>query len=186
MGSLVTLCAIFQPTGRSDGPAVMDLTVSNLHLNAQRITNFCWMIRLSSLIKPISQTIGFRWTPEFETIKRYVFGTIAILLWIFFSRDNKTIELSGKCVRKEYFGHNRHLNIQKLKSVYKLLREKQVPNTDSLVTSHSDEGHGAVVYLGPRGICCQQDSPSDILDAVICILEALEVSVHSIPYPSFM
>lgn len=73
---MVTLCAIFQPTGRSDGPAVMDLTVSNLHLNAQRITNFCRMIRLSSLIKPISQIIGFRRTPEFETIERYVFGTI--------------------------------------------------------------------------------------------------------------
>ncbi len=54
---------------------------------------------------------------------------------------------------------------------------KGVPNVDKLFASYCDEKHGATVYLEPKGISVNPSNQEEPLNAIICILEALKVSI---------
>jgi hypothetical protein len=93
---------------------------------------------------------------------------------IILSRDGKTIEVCGKSIKKTYEGPDRFTKLQKLKSVYDLLKEKGVPNVDGIAMSYSD--CGAVVFLEPKGMSVFPRNSRQVLDAVCCVLQALIVS----------
>ena len=64
--------------------------------------------------------------------------------------------------------------VEKLKNVYNILTEKGVPNVDRLICANNQDG---VVYLGPKGMSVRPSNQKELLEAVICVLEALVVSI---------
>lgn len=80
-------------------------------------------------------------------------------------------------MKKTYDGADRYSKIIQLKNIYKILKEKKVPNVDSLALAYADTAHGAVAYLKPRGVDARPKDTGEMLDAVICILEAVMVRV---------
>jgi hypothetical protein len=83
------------------------------------------------------------------------------------------------CIKKTYVGADRHSHISHLRTVYQLLRQKDVPNVDSALNLYDDTSHGAVAYLQPKGVNRQPISLQEVVDAVVCILEALVVWLRS-------
>ena len=68
-----------------------------------------------------------------------------------------------------------------LQHIYGILREKHVPNVDELFLSYIDDPHhGSVVYLRPKGVAERPVSVREAVDAVSCILAALEVRSYLI------
>jgi serine/threonine protein kinase len=59
------------------------------------------------------------------------------------------------------------------------LRAKAVPNVDRLAISYSDDHHGAVAFLEPKGISVMPKTIQQVLEAVGCILDTLIVSLLS-------
>jgi hypothetical protein len=66
------------------------------------------------------------------------------------------------------------LCVEKLKNVYNILTEKNVPNVDRLIYANNKDG---VVFLGPKGMSVKPNSPNELFEAVLCVLEALVVSI---------
>ena len=91
-----------------------------------------------------------------------------------FCPDGGVIEVCAKNVKKTFEGPDRDAKLQKLKSVYDILKAKAVPNVDSLSLSFSDDTHGTVAYLEPRGISTIPINAQEVYEAICCILEALE------------
>jgi hypothetical protein len=58
-----------------------------------------------------------------------------------------------------------------LQSIYAHLEERKVPNVDSLVYQYD-----TTFVLSPRGITKPPKTEKELLDAIISVLEALEVS----------
>jgi hypothetical protein len=91
------------------------------------------------------------------------------------SEDGKSIEFLRNKIRKHYRAEDQ-LKISFLKSIYDKLKAKRVPNVDSLTrfeTSHPE--HGCFVELEPRGDNSGPASAEDVINAAICVLEALQV-----------
>jgi hypothetical protein len=57
-----------------------------------------------------------------------------------------------------------------LRNIYALLKDMNVPHVDSL--SHTGD---SLVVLSPRGIHDEPKTERELLQALICVLEALEV-----------
>ena len=85
--------------------------------------------------------------------------------------------MCGTNIKKTFDGPERHARIEKLKSVYDILRVKAVPNVDRIAVSYADDVHGAVAFLEPKGLSVVPKSIQQVLEAVGCILEALTVSL---------
>ena len=64
--------------------------------------------------------------------------------------------------------------VEKLKNVYNVLKEKDVPNVDRLIHANNEDG---VVFLGPKGMSVEPNNPKELFEAVLCVLEALVVSI---------
>jgi hypothetical protein len=75
-----------------------------------------------------------------------------------------------------YDGTQHHMKIQKLISVYEILRARAVPNVDRIAVSFSDDHHSAVAFLEPKGISAMPKTIREVLEAIGCILDALIVS----------
>jgi hypothetical protein len=94
------------------------------------------------------------------------------------SDTGTTIELGSSCITKTYNvdGPSR---ISHLLVIYDLLRQKAVPNVDSLLNFYIDDPHyGSVAYLQPRGVNRAPTSHQEVQQAVLCILEALVVRIR--------
>ena len=66
--------------------------------------------------------------------------------------------------------------VQHLRDIYQLLEDKNVPNIDILMQYYiNDHVHGSVVYLQPKGMDIFPCQGQEILEAVVCILQALKV-----------
>jgi hypothetical protein len=90
-------------------------------------------------------------------------------------RNGVVVEIGGSAVRKTYPGESSCARVTQLKTIYELLVRKSVPNVDSLYLAKLDDSSCGIVYLQPRGL---NDSPRfvrDVVDAIVCILEALVV-----------
>ena len=80
----------------------------------------------------------------------------------------------GKSVKKTYLFDNVSARVEKLIDIYGRLKRKGVPNVDQIDHANIETG---VVYLSPKGMCVKPKNPKELLEAIICILEALVVSM---------
>ena len=86
----------------------------------------------------------------------------------FSSHVRKTYGLANSVDGKERVKH--------LKAIYASLISKGVPNVDRLKKAEiQHHAHGSYVDLEPRGIDAGPQSPLDVRNAVVCVLEALKV-----------
>ncbi|KAM6493366.1 hypothetical protein JOM56_011500 [Amanita muscaria] len=81
------------------------------------------------------------------------------------------ITVAGSSVIKAYNSLDKVERVNHLRKVYYLLQDKRVPHVDRLVR-HFD----TTVILFPRGISAPPTNEQELLAALICILEALEVN----------
>jgi hypothetical protein len=83
--------------------------------------------------------------------------------------------ISSTSITKTY---DKKLHVSFLNSLYQALHKKDVPNVDHLIQYSIDESS---VILGPRGIASLPNSAQQVREAIICILEALVVSLSRPP-----
>lgn len=104
---------------------------------------------------------------------------------IIISRDTGTITTIGSSgVRKRYTSDDRAQRVRRLKNVYSILKDKAVPNVDSLLKSHIDHPHhGCVVCLKPKRVDVPPRLAQEVKDAVRCILEFLVVDIFFLKVP---
>ena len=81
------------------------------------------------------------------------------------------MEIAGKGIIKTYNKPNRFKRIDHLRNVYHILQNKKVPNVDSLAASFD-----TTAVLSPRGITKLPHGERELLEALICVLEALQAS----------
>ena len=94
----------------------------------------------------------------------------------FHIRGGCTVELAGRYIIKAYQYSGAQERVAKLVNTYELLRAKAVPNTDRLEYSSEKK-----MILSPRGIDYIPKTERELMDAVVCVLEALEVSILDLP-----
>jgi hypothetical protein len=95
-----------------------------------------------------------------------------------YSETGTTIELGLSYITKVYNvdGTSR---ISHLRAIYDLLRQKAVPNVDSLLNFYADDRqYGSVAYLQPKGMNRAPTSHQEVQQAVLCLLEALVVHIR--------
>jgi hypothetical protein len=82
------------------------------------------------------------------------------------------VEIAGKGIIKTYNQDDRFIRIDHLRKVYQTLQNKNVPNVDSL-TAAVDQ---TTAILFPRGNTDPPHSERELVEALICVLEALQAS----------
>jgi hypothetical protein len=92
-------------------------------------------------------------------------------------RSGVVIELGSSAVRKTYPGQSGRARITHLKTIYELLAHKSVPNVDSLYLHKLNDPTRGIVYLQPRGLNAYPKFAQDVVDAIVCVLEALVVRI---------
>lgn len=150
-----------------------NIVSADLRFRTARIKNIRRLINLAALIKPLANLVHPP-DAEFETLERSLHCLLRGYLWSDFKiscRDNGTVEIAGRHIIKFYTGYDKFGRIQHLRSVYKLLENKQVPHVDALMHHYDTK-----FVLSPRGIAKPPISEEELLSAVICVLEALEAS----------
>ena len=85
------------------------------------------------------------------------------------------IKVGSKAVEKKYTRDDRFIRVHHLVNIYCLLHEKVVPNVDHILQYYTDDEHGAVAFLAPKGVDENPRDLQDVTNAVKCVLEALEV-----------
>ncbi|KAF8325636.1 uncharacterized protein EI90DRAFT_3072322 [Cantharellus anzutake] len=167
IGANITLVAI-QPVINAQGIqkiVVQDILKADLSTRQGRIRNATMMIRLVKVLRAL------------ECIVDRDVDTDMFLL----ERENrKCIEFFRDKIRKTYPIED-GLKISFLESIYGKLKAKSVPNVDTLMKfgmSHPE--YGCFVELAPRGNHHGPESAEDVKNAVICVLEVLQV-LHTEP-----
>lgn len=97
------------------------------------------------------------------------------ILWSlnFGNRDTGTIvEIGSSVIQKQYTGSDRSSRVAHLNRIYRWMQERSVPNVDRMISCRNDDSV-SIVYLGPRGVNAPPSSPTDVREAVVCVLEAL-------------
>ncbi len=92
---------------------------------------------------------------------------------MFCYRDRNTVEIASLCIIKTCTGPDRIQRVERLKNTYRLLTDKKVPHTDSLLRQY-----GTTVVLHPRGISKPPGTEDELVAALVCVLEMLEASSH--------
>ena len=81
------------------------------------------------------------------------------------------MEIVGKGIIKTYGKHDRFKRIDHLRNVYRILENKKVRHVDSLAASFD-----TTAVLSLRGITKLPCDERELLEALICVLEALQAS----------
>ncbi|THU97186.1 hypothetical protein K435DRAFT_857810 [Dendrothele bispora CBS 962.96] len=157
-----TLAAISAPSELGQRPVVYDIARADLRFRRDRIRNICRLINLAGLVRALANLVRPSCA---EFVKR--------------ERENSTVEIAGRCVIKRYTGLDKHSRVSHLCNIYALLKEMCVPHVDSLFRSY-----GTTLVLSPRGIPDEPKTEGELLEALICVLEALEV-LHGAVQPVF-
>jgi hypothetical protein len=94
-----------------------------------------------------------------------------------FHRENNTSIIIGVSnIRKRYTGSDRVSRVRHLQNIYCLLAEKNTCLVDKLILAYEDHSlYGSVVWLGPRGINKSPSSAMEVRQAILCVLNALDV-----------
>lgn len=87
------------------------------------------------------------------------------------------IEIRGTGVKKTYLFGNIQTRVQKLVNLYEKLVRKEVPNIDHLDCYKKESGS---VHLSPKGLQVVPNNQQELFEAIICVLEALVVSMLAI------
>ncbi|KAF8572904.1 hypothetical protein K439DRAFT_1643341 [Ramaria rubella] len=154
-GLELTLVAICPPSEGRGKPIILDLASANLRIRRDRIINIRRLINLTTLLKPLSDIVQSA-SGEFQPMKR----------------NFSTVEITASCIVKTYTCSDADARIKHLDAIYASLQEWGVPNTDRIIYAK-----GEAVYLAPRGILVPPKTQVDLRECVICILDALVVSV---------
>ena len=80
------------------------------------------------------------------------------------------MSFGGGLVMKEFMTHDATQRISNLIKIYNLLKDKGVPNVDTL---RSSEGNR--IFLSPEGLDVWPSSGSEAFNAMLCVLNALKV-----------
>lgn len=100
----------------------------------------------------------------------------------FGNRDTGTIvEIGSSVIRKQYTGSDRSSRVAHLNRIYRWMQERSVPNVDRMVSCRNDDSV-SIVYLGPRGVNAPPSSPTEVREAVVCVLEALVACLFTIHF----
>jgi len=161
-GCDLTLVAICAPRNLGRIPYVRDLATVNLRFRRARIINLRRMINLSRCLQPLVQIIEYHSTPEFVVMLR----------------DNKSIEIGINSVKKSFSGPGSVERIRHLESVYKMLVTKNVPYVDKCKLTIVE--HEQAIYLEPKGFTVRPSTEVELLQAIVCVLRALQV-LHKEP-----
>jgi hypothetical protein len=157
----------------SQRPYVEDLAEANLRLRRERIILLRRVVCLCRYIPLLLDVVGYRPDPEFVEITGcrllVVFPFIPELI-VFLCRDDKSVEVGLKSVKKTYRGDRGIERVRYLEDVYQALGRKHVPYVDRLIHSV-----GATVYLEPKGIALRPRNEKELLESLVCVLQALEV-----------
>lgn len=157
-GPDLTLAAITPPSTPGGRPVVHNVAPANLSLRKDRIKNICRLINVARLLQTLADLDQ---TPDAE--------------FRVFERDDCTVEITGRNIVKSYTSVDRFQRVENLQNVYHLLRIKKVPRTDKLVYFSN-----TTVILSPRGTANMPKTEEELLEALICVLEALK-SLHQAP-----
>jgi hypothetical protein len=84
------------------------------------------------------------------------------------------IEIRGTGVKKTYLYENIQARVLKLVNFYERMEKKRVPNIDHLDCYNKESGS---VHLSPKGSQAVPKNQQELLEAIICVLEALVVSM---------
>ncbi|TFK70253.1 hypothetical protein BDN72DRAFT_958969 [Pluteus cervinus] len=167
VGVNITIAAIVPQEGQPH--EVRDIITADLSSRRERIKNAIRMIKLCSILQGLQQEIG---EPRDATMFLQI-------------RDgNKFIEFGLSQVRKTYGIEDEDAgkeSVVHLQAVYSSLVSKGVPNIDRLEKAEiMHPKRGSYVDLEPIGLRTGPESPFDVRNAVVCVLEALKVS-HADP-----
>ena len=80
------------------------------------------------------------------------------------------MEIGTKSVKKVSHGDQGAERVRYIQSIYRQLKEKDVPHVDSLT-----HAVGSTIYVEPKGIAVKPSNEKEPLDAIICVLQALQV-----------
>ncbi|KAJ3782219.1 hypothetical protein GGU10DRAFT_436776 [Lentinula aff. detonsa] len=155
--TVVTFVAI---THSEDGRIMRhDLETIDLKYTAHRILNLRRMINISFIL-PRLATMVHQASPGLQMLER----------------PNCYISFpNAKLVMKTYTCADGLDRVRHLSWVYRTLKEANVPNTDSLVSSKRN-----VVFLEPVGLAMPPNTVGQLRECILCILDALE-NAHKIP-----
>ncbi|GJJ06718.1 hypothetical protein Clacol_000914 [Clathrus columnatus] len=154
-GTSVALAAISRPPPGKTQAVVHDIVHADLRSRKARIVNLRRLINLTGILHTLADIVRNR-DAEFEVLER----------------DNSTVEIVSYAVIKTYKDTKR---VEHLQNVYALLEEKKIPNTDRPLLTE-----GGRIILSPRGISRVPKTQQELLGAVACVLETLQV-IHAIP-----
>jgi hypothetical protein len=146
----------------------------DLQHKKNRIANVVHLIRLCGVISWMAQQLEARKYPEFRPFLRYAAVYLLLTFLNSYSPDGLTEITLGKRVKKQFKHTDAAARVSHLEGIYKLLKERKVPNTDALHSS-SQEPEQFYVMTEPVGMHCTPDTGFRAFRAVICVLEALKV-----------
>lgn len=97
------------------------------------------------------------------------------LKFVFLCRDGKSVQIGLNSVKKTYHGDHAMERVRYLQNIYKALSEKQVPHVDHLTHSLN-----TTVYLEPKGVVVRPSNEEELLEALACVLQALQVCYYNL------
>lgn len=80
------------------------------------------------------------------------------------------MEIGLKAVKKVYHGDDAVQRVRYIQEIYQRLKEKDVPYVDTLT-----HAVGSTAYVEPKGIAVVPSNEKELLEAVTCMLQALQV-----------
>jgi hypothetical protein len=87
-------------------------------------------------------------------------------------REGKSIEVGLQAVKKTYYGDRGEQRFQYIQNVYHQLKKKNVPHVDTL--THAVD---STIYVEPKGIAIRPSDEKQLLEAIVCVLQALQVCI---------
>lgn len=79
------------------------------------------------------------------------------------------MEIGIKTVKKIYHGERGEEKVRYIENVYRQIKEKGVPHVDTLT-----HVAGSTIYLELKGIGVKPSNEKELLEAIICLLQALQ------------
>ena len=80
------------------------------------------------------------------------------------------MEVGLKAVKKLYRGDDAAQRVRYIQEIYQQLKDKDVPHVDAL--TYAD---GSTVYVEPKGIAVVPSNEKELLEAITCVLQSLQV-----------
>lgn len=136
-----------------------DIAHADLSLRRDRIKNICRLINIAGILQHLADLVR-PLDAEFEVLER----------------EHSTVEIVCHYVIKASTGPDKMERAAKLRNTYHLLANKNVPHVDYVLHEYD-----TTLVLQPRGISKPPETEGDLLAALECVLEMLEVLYQEPP-----